>query len=102
VNIPNYNTGNNKNPEATMPLNLNKNIKNPFIIPGLMKVNIDSQLNPIYNFESFVEGDCNRLGRSAGFAVSQKPGGTAFNPLVVYCGVGLGKSHLEQAIGNEV
>jgi chromosomal replication initiator protein len=102
VNIPNYNTGNNKNPEASMPLNLNKNIKNPFIIPGLKKVNIDSQLNPIYNFDSFVEGDCNRLGRSAGFAVSQKPGGTAFNPLVVYGGVGLGKTHLAQAIGNEV
>ena len=51
VNYPNYNTGNNKNPEASMPLNLNKNIKNPFIIPGLKKVNIDSQLNPAYNFD---------------------------------------------------
>ena len=66
-------------------------IKNPFIIPGLKKINIDSQLNANYNFDSFVEGDCNRLARSAGYAVAQKPGGTAFNPLVVYGGVGLGK-----------
>jgi chromosomal replication initiator protein len=102
INVPNYNTGNSKNQEASMPLSLTKNIQNPFIIPGLKKVNIDSQLNPIYNFDSFVEGDCNRLGRSAGFAVAQKPGGTAFNPLVVYGGVGLGKTHLAQAIGNEV
>ena len=102
VHYPNYNTGNNKNPEANMPLNINKGIRNPFIIPGLKKVTIDSQLNPAYNFDSFVEGDCNRLGRSAGYAVSQKPGGTAFNPLIIYSGVGLGKTHLAQAIGIEI
>lgn len=102
INIPNYNTGSNANPEANIPLVIGKNIKNPFIIPGLKKVNIDPQLNPNYNFESFVEGDCNRLARSAGYAVAQKPGGTAFNPLVMYGGVGLGKTHLAQAIGNEI
>jgi len=102
IDIPNYNTGSNTNPEANIPLVIGKNIKNPFIIPGLKKVNIDPQLNPNYNFDSFVEGDCNRLARSAGFAVAQKPGGTAFNPLVMYGGVGLGKTHLAQAIGNEI
>lgn len=102
INLPNYNNGNSKNPEVHAPLVTSNNIKNPFIIPGLKKVNIESNLSPIYNFDSFVEGDCNRLSRSAGYAVSTKPpGGTAFNPLVLYGGVGLGKTHLAQAIGNE-
>ncbi|MEM0939464.1 MAG: chromosomal replication initiator protein DnaA [Bacteroidota bacterium] len=63
--------------------------------------NVNS-LNPIYTFNSFVEGDCNRLGRSAGYAVAKKPGITSFNPLMIYGGVGLGKTHLVQAIGNEI
>lgn len=102
IEYPNYNTGNNKNPEVAAPLVMGNTIKNPFVIPGLKKVNIESGLNSNYNFDSFIEGDCNRLCRSAGFAVSQKPGGTAFNPLVIYGGVGLGKTHLAQAIGNEI
>ena len=78
-----------------MPLKLTeeKGIKNPFVIPGLQKLQIDSRLNPNYTFDNFVEGDCNRLARSAGYAVSQSPGGTAFNPLMLYGGVGLGKTH---------
>jgi chromosomal replication initiator protein len=102
VNIPTYNTNTNKNPEVAAPLILGTTIKNPFVIPGLKKVNIDSQLNANYSFENFVEGDCNRLARSAGFAVSSKPGGTSFNPLVIYGGTGLGKTHLVQAIGNQI
>jgi chromosomal replication initiator protein len=103
VDYPNYNTGFTENPEVSIPLFLQgSSIKNPFIIPGLKKINIDSQLSPGLNFDSFVEGDCNRLARSAGFAVAKQPGGTAFNPLVIYGGVGLGKTHLAQAIGNEV
>ncbi len=62
----------------------------------------DVRLNPAYTFENFVEGDCNRLARSAGYAVAQRPGVTSFNPLMVYGGVGLGKTHLVQAIGNEI
>jgi chromosomal replication initiator protein len=78
VDYPNYNSGNSNNPEVGFPYFLTGNqIKNPFIIPGLKKINIESQLNANYNFDSFVEGDCNRLARSAGYAVSQKPGGTA-------------------------
>ncbi|WP_082795835.1 chromosomal replication initiator protein DnaA [Flammeovirga sp. SJP92] len=62
----------------------------------------DSYLNPTYTFETFIEGDCNRLARSASIAIARRPGETAFNPLVVYGGVGLGKTHLAQAVGNEV
>ena len=102
IDYPNYNTGANKNPEIAAPLVMGTSIKNPFVIPGLKKVNIESGLNANYNFDNFIEGDCNRLCRSAGYAVAQKPGGTAFNPLVLYGGTGLGKSHLAQAIGNEV
>ncbi len=89
-----------KNPSVAMPLDISSNpIKNPFIIPGLRKINIDSNLNPNYSFDNFVEGDCNRLARSAGYAVAEKPGGTAFNPLLIYGGVGLGKTHLAHSIG---
>ncbi len=77
-------------------------IKNPFIIPGIRKVKIDSQLNTNYTFDSYIEGDCNRLARNAGMAIAKKPGATAFNPLVIFGNVGLGKTHLAQAIGNEV
>jgi chromosomal replication initiator protein len=90
------------NNEVDFPLVINNQVKNPFVIPGLKKMQIDSQLNPIYTFDAFVEGDCNRVARRAGKTVAEKPGGTSFNPLVVYGGVGLGKSHLVQAIGNEV
>lgn len=100
IDVPNTNYESNKNPEITVPV-APSSIKNPFVIPGLKKIQIDSQLNHHYNFDNFIEGDCNRLARSAGFAVAEKPGATAFNPLVLYGGVGLGKTHLIQAIGNE-
>ena len=77
-------------------------IENPFVIPGIKKLAIDSQLNKNYRFDNYIEGDCNRLARSAGMAISKKPGGTAFNPLVIFGNVGLGKTHLAQAIGNEI
>lgn len=80
----------------------NPKIKNPFVIPGIKKPQIDSQLNPNYTFQNYIEGDCNRLARSAGLAVAKRPGATSFNPLVIYGDVGLGKTHLAQAIGNEV
>ena len=62
----------------------------------------ENNLNPTYVFDNFIEGDCNRLGRSAGYAVAKKPGITSFNPLMIYGGVGLGKTHLVQAIGNHI
>lgn len=77
-------------------------VKNPFIIPGIRNLQIESQLNPNYSFDNFLEGDANRLARSAGLAVSNKPGGTSFNPLLIFGGVGLGKTHLAHAIGVEI
>ncbi len=59
-------------------------------------------LNHKYSFESYIEGDYNRLPRSAGLAVAQNPGTTSFNPLTIFGGTGLGKTHLAQAIGNEI
>ena len=78
-------------------------LRNPFDAAKVMdRDRVTSQLNTTYTFENYVEGDCNRLARSAGLAVANKPGTTAFNPLMVYGGVGLGKTHLVQAIGNHV
>lgn len=98
-----------KNREAVQPQeveapfeNRDPELKNPFVIPGINKVQIDSQLNSNYNFENFVEGDSNRLPRSAGKSVANRPGETSFNPFLVYGGVGLGKTHLAHAIGVEV
>lgn len=106
INLPTTNKKATKNPSKSMPLDLNKeknkDFPNPFIIPGLKKIKVNSQLNENYSFDNFVEGDCNRLARSAGFAVSQNPGKTSFNPLFLYSNNGLGKTHLSQAIGLEV
>jgi chromosomal replication initiator protein len=57
-------------------------------------------LRPEYTFEEFIQGDGNRLARSAAYAVAQEPGSTNYNPLLVYGGVGLGKTHLAQAVAN--
>lgn len=96
----------NRNPlkeqKATIAVESKRELKNPFVIPGLQKVKIESQLNPNYNFDNFIEGDSNRLARSAGIAVANKPGGTSFNPLMIYGGVGLGKTHLAHAIGVDI
>lgn len=82
--------------------NNNKEIPDPFVIPGIQKVKVNAQLIERYSFDNFIEGDCNRLARSAGLAIAKNPGKTAFNPLFLYSRVGLGKSHLAHAIGLEV
>jgi len=58
-----------------------------------------SRLNPLFCFDNFVTGKANQLARAAAVQVAERPG-TAYNPLFVYGGVGLGKTHLIQAIGN--
>lgn len=59
-------------------------------------------LNPSYTFDDFIEADCNRFARSAALAVAERPGATSFNPFLVYGKVGLGKTHLAHAIGNQI
>ncbi len=61
---------------------------------------VRDNLNPRYTFDNFIKGDCNQLARAAAMAVANNPGGTSFNPLVVYGGTGLGKTHLMHALGN--
>ena len=103
VNLPSSDNSALRNRPVSVPYDVSKNKGiNPFIVPGLKQLDIDPQLNPNYSFENFIEGDCNRLARSAGFAIAEKPGGTSFNPFFVYGGVGLGKSHLAHAIGIEI
>ena len=73
-------------------------------VPGAVRQNenFDSQLNDLYTFDSFVPGEPNKLARTAGLAIAKQPGYTAFNPLFVYGGSGVGKTHLANAIGNQV
>jgi len=103
MTLPSSNRGFSKNPigQPPAPERLSQVPMNPFVIPGLKKLQIDSQLNENYTFDTFVEGDCNRLARSAGIEVAKNPGKGSFNPLVIYSGTGLGKTHLCHAIGLE-
>ncbi len=72
---------------------------NPFVYPGLQRLRIDPRLNPVYSFENMVEGECNKMGLTAGRNIAAAPGKTPFNPLFIFGGSGLGKTHLAQAIG---
>jgi len=60
---------------------------------------VDSNLNPTFVFDTFVEGKSNQLARAASMQISENPG-KAYNPLFIYGGVGLGKTHLMHAVGN--
>lgn len=63
---------------------------------------IETHLNSRYTFDNFIKGEGNQLARAAAVAISDNPGGTSFNPFFVYGGVGLGKTHLIEAIGNKI
>ena len=73
-----------------------------FVFPGIQRVQVNPQLNPVYCFENLVVGECNKMGFTAGESISSAPGKTAFNPLFLFGGPGLGKTHLAQAIGIEI
>jgi len=63
---------------------------------------ITPALNRRYTFENYIKGESNQFASAAALAVANNPGGTSFNPLVIYGGVGLGKTHLVHAIGNRL
>lgn len=67
-----------------------------------VKDDYENYLNPKYRFDNFIKGENNQLARAAAMAISDNPGATSFNPLFIYGGVGLGKTHLIQAIGNKI
>ena len=62
----------------------------------------DSQLNSQYTFDNFIKGEPNKLARAAAIEIAKNPGKTIFNPLFLFGGSGVGKTHLAYAIGNEV
>jgi chromosomal replication initiator protein len=74
----------------------------PFINTPQAVQHYPTYLNPRYIFDNFIRGDSNQLAVSAALAVSDSPGKTKFNPLCIYGGTGLGKTHLIQAIGNHI
>jgi chromosomal replication initiator protein len=100
--VVNYPNGNGQKRHDIQRVPGNTEDYSPFSFKPLNPQTVNSRLNPAYTFDNFVEGDCNRLARSAGVAVAKKPGVTSFNPLMLYGGVGVGKTHLVQAIGNEI
>ncbi len=67
----------------------------------ILDSSFDSNLNPHFTFETFVEGKSNHFGRAAALQISENPG-TGYNPLFIYGGVGLGKTHLMHAVGNTI
>lgn len=73
-----------------------------FVFPGIQKIRVNPQLNPTFCFKNLIEGECNRMGVTAGKSIAMAPGSTAFNPLFLFGGPGLGKTHIAQAIGNAV
>lgn len=85
ISVPTYSTG------GASP--------NPFVIPGVQRVKINPNLNKDYCFENLVEGECNHMAVTAGKSIAAVPGKATFNPLFIFGGPGLGKTHIAQAIG---
>ncbi len=103
ITLPSHNRPAVSNPPQLPPIDVyqrpNRDIPDPFVLPGIQKQKIPSNLVETLTFDNYIEGDCNRLARSAGWAIAKAPGQTSFNPLFVYSDVGLGKTHLVNAIG---
>ena len=88
-----------ENKPITVPTYRQSGSPNPFVIPGLQRVKVNTQLNPNYCFANLAIGECNKMGITAGESIARYPGKTAFNPLFLFGGPGLGKTHIAQAIG---
>ncbi len=79
-----------------------RNLVNPFVAPGIKKINIAANLNNNHSFDNFIEGESNKFASTVAKSIAKRPGATAFNPLFLHGGVGVGKTHLAHAIGLEV
>lgn len=88
--------------QETMPQSFSTSIVNPFVVPGIKKVNIDSNLKADFSFENYVEGESNKFASTVAKSIAKRPGSTAFNPLFLHGGFGVGKTHLGHAVGLEV
>lgn len=75
---------------------------NPFALPGIPKLNIESNLKADFSFDNYVEGECNKFATNVAKSIAKRPGTTVFNPLFLHGGYGVGKTHLGHAIGVEV
>ncbi|MCU7553618.1 chromosomal replication initiator protein DnaA [Alteromonas sp. ASW11-19] len=97
---PAHGSGHNHNGEQRAPVSPVQTSK-PNVIPIPEGVKHKSNINPTYQFENFVEGKSNQLARAAATQVANNPGGS-YNPLFIYGGTGLGKTHLLHAVGNGI
>ncbi len=93
---------NDQDKEQKKPLLSTKDQTPSFSLQNIAEKYKQANLNSQYTFSNLIEADCNQLAVSAAKTVAKNPGKTAFNPLVIYGAVGLGKTHIAQAIGNEV
>ena len=104
VRQPSVARTNTTNPPKQIQINFDKSessMLNPFVLPGIKKINIESNLNKSNCFENFVTGECNRVAYEAGVAIAKNPGKTSFNPMFIFSPTGMGKTHICQAIGLE-
>ncbi len=88
--------------QETLPPSFSANVINPFVVPGIKKINIDSNLKADFSFDNYVEGESNKFASTVAKSIAKRPGATAFNPLFLYGGYGVGKTHLGHAVGLEV
>lgn len=88
--------------QEAVPQRSNARMVNPFVAPGVQKINIDSNLKGDFSFENYVEGECNKFATTVAKSIAKRPGATAFNPLFLHGSFGVGKTHLAHAVGIEV
>jgi chromosomal replication initiator protein len=100
IQIPGNSGVNLNNPAIKVPLK--SGAINPDILPGIKKVQVNSNLNDNYSFENFIVGKCNNIAVAAGKMIGTKPGNNPYNPMFIWGKSGMGKTHLAQAIGIEV
>lgn len=101
MNVEAQNCKTPENPLVNVPVK-STSYPDPRIGVGQVTVKINPRLNPVYNFANLVKGDCNKMGMAAAVDISSAPGKTPFNPLFIFGGPGMGKTHLAQAIGISV